>query len=128
MIHLALPHGDAMHDVFVSPQGKVLGGIAPDARLMEWAKRIHGQLLHGKQGGWLVELAASWAFILLLSGLYLWWPRGRGLAGVVWPRLRDGRRIFWREGQLFGWVNQLAGVLPRHGGQRVCPVAAAQAR
>src|SRR5690606_7105939 len=43
MIHLALPDGHAMRDVFVSPQGEVLGSIAPDARLMEWTKRIHGQ-------------------------------------------------------------------------------------
>lgn len=97
MIHLAMPDGRTMRDVFVSPQGAVLGSIAPDTRLMEWAKRIHGQLLLGKRGSWLVELAASWAFVLVLSGLYLWWPRGRGLAGVVWPRLRVGRRIFWRD-------------------------------
>lgn len=97
MVHLAMPGERAMRDVFVSPQGTVLGSIAPDRRLMEWAKRIHGQLLLGKQGSWLVELAASWAFVLLLSGLYLWWPRGRGLAGVVWPRLKGGRRIIWRD-------------------------------
>src|SRR5690606_38979333 len=44
-----------------------------------------------------VELAASWAIVLVLSGLYLWWPRGTGLAGVVWPRFGKGRRIFWRD-------------------------------
>jgi uncharacterized iron-regulated membrane protein len=97
MIHLVLPDGHASRDVFVSPQGAVLGSIAPDARLMEWVKRIHGQLLLGKRGSWLVELAASWAIVLVLSGLYLWWPRERGLAGVVWPRLKGGRRIFWRD-------------------------------
>lgn len=97
MIHLAMPDGRSMRDVFISPQGKVLGSIAPDARLMEWTKRIHGQLLLGSRGSWLVELAASWAIVLVLSGLYLWWPRGHGLAGVAWPRIRGGRRIFWRD-------------------------------
>ncbi|MBU3078917.1 PepSY domain-containing protein [Sphingomonas sp. XMGL2] len=97
MVHLALADGRAMRDVFVSPQGRVLGSLDPDARLMELDKRIHGELLLGKRGSWLVELAASWAIVLVLSGLYLWWPRGRGLAGVLWPRLGAGRRMFWRD-------------------------------
>lgn len=113
MIHVALPNGHAMRDVFVSPQGEVLGSIAPDTRLMEWTKRIHGQLLLGKPGSWLVELAASWAIALVLSGLYLWWPRDRVLAGVVWPRLKEGRRIFLRDLHAVTgfWVSGLALVL-----------------
>jgi uncharacterized iron-regulated membrane protein len=75
----------------------VLGSIAPETRLMEIDKRIHGELLLGKRGSWLVELAASWAIVLILTGLYLWWPRETGLAGVVWPRLGKGKRIFWRD-------------------------------
>ncbi len=97
MIRLAPPDGHPARDVFVSPQGKVLGSIAPETRLMEWDKRLHGQLLLGKRGSWLVELAASWAIVLVLSGLYLWWPRGRGLAGVLWPRLQGGTRLVWRD-------------------------------
>lgn len=113
MIHLAMPDGRSTRDVFVSPQGKVLGSIAPDTRIMEWDKRIHGQLLLGKQGSWLVELAASWAIVLVLSGLYLWWPRGRGLAGVVWLRLKGGRRIFWRDLHVVTgfWISGLVLVL-----------------
>lgn len=97
MVHLAIPDGSTMRDVFVSPQGHVLGSIVPDSRLMEWTKRIHGQLLLGKRGSWLVELAASWAIVLVLSGLYLWWPRGRGLTGVIWPSRKNGKRAFWRD-------------------------------
>jgi uncharacterized iron-regulated membrane protein len=96
-IHLALPQGHAMRDVFVSPQGKVLGSLDPEARLMAIDQKIHGQLLLGKRGSWLVELAASWAIVMILTGLYLWWPRGRGLAGVVWPRLSGGKRGFLRD-------------------------------
>ena len=78
MIHLAMPDGRSMRDVFVSPQGEVLGSIVPDTRLMAWVRSIHGQLLLGKRGSWLVELAAGWAIVLVLSGLYLWWPKGQG--------------------------------------------------
>src|SRR3546814_19442250 len=71
-----------MRDVGVSPRGRVLGAIDPDRRLSAVVQRIHGSLLMGVSGGILVELAASWAMVLILTGLYLWWPRGRGLAGV----------------------------------------------
>jgi uncharacterized iron-regulated membrane protein len=60
--------------------------------------RLHGELMAGDWGSHLVELAASWGIVLLVSGLYLWWPRqSQKLAGVLWIRLRQGRRIFWRD-------------------------------
>lgn len=114
LVHLAL--GDrpgAMRDVFVSPQGKVVGTLDPARRIMQIAHDIHGQLLMGPRGSWLVELAASWAIVMILSGLYLWWPAARGLAGVVWPRLGAGRRVFWRDLHAVTgfWVAGLALVL-----------------
>ncbi|OYW79931.1 MAG: hypothetical protein B7Z26_07270, partial [Asticcacaulis sp. 32-58-5] len=43
-------------------------------------------------------LAASWAIVMIVSGLYLWWPRQMtGWAGVLYPRLNSGSRIFWRD-------------------------------
>lgn len=95
-IHLALPD-ETMVDVFVSPQGKVLGAINPENRIIGWAREIHGELLVGKWGAYVVELAGSWAVVMILSGLWLWWPEGRGLAGVLWPRLSLGKRAFWRD-------------------------------
>lgn len=114
MFHLALP-GPApeMRDVFVSPQGKVLGSRDPDLLVSEVVQKLHGQLLLGHPGSWLVELAASWAIVLILSGLYLWWPRGRGLAGVLYPRLGNGGRLIWRDLHAVSgfWVSALALVL-----------------
>lgn len=97
MIHLILADGHAARDVFVSPQGKVVGSLDSETRLMAVDQKIHGQLLLGKKGSWIVELAASWAIVMLITGLYLWWPDGRGLAGVVWPRTRSGGRVFLRD-------------------------------
>lgn len=102
-VHVALDDG-SMRDVFVSPQGRVVGSLDPEARISAVVSKIHGSLLIGKIGDWLVELAASWAIVMILTGLYLWWPRGRGLAGVVWPRrralLRDLHAVtgFWVSG------------------------------
>jgi uncharacterized iron-regulated membrane protein len=48
---------------------------------------------------------------MLLTGLYLWWPRGRrGWAGVAYPRLRGGGRLFWRDLHAVTgiWVSLLA--------------------
>src|SRR3546814_18718529 len=59
---------------------------------------LHGELLAGPLGSFLVEAAACWALGMLLTGLFLWWPRGRrGLAGVFYPRLTRGGRAFWRD-------------------------------
>ena len=114
MIHVGLPgSGRQMLDVFVSPQGRVVGSLVPDERIMEVVKDIHGQLLMGKRGSLLVELAASWAIVMVLTGLYLWWPRGRGISGVLWPRLSQGGRTAWRDMHAVTgfWVSGLALVL-----------------
>jgi uncharacterized iron-regulated membrane protein len=96
VIHLALAD-HSMRDVAVSPAGKVIAIVDPTSRISPTISRIHGSLLMGLAGGLLVELAASWAIVMILSGLYLWWPRGRGLTGVLWPRWRGGQRLFWRD-------------------------------
>lgn len=112
VVHIGLP-GGGMRDVAVSPQGKVIGAADPEQRISAWLSRIHGTLLIGRAGGLLVELAASWAIVMILSGLYLWWPRGRGAAGVVWPRLSLGGRTALRDLHAVTgfWVSGLALVL-----------------
>ncbi len=97
MVELALAGDKGTRQVFVSPEGKVLGAMDPDWRPMEIAHDIHGELLIGKWGAWVVELAASWAIVMIVTGLYLWWPRGAGLGGVLWPRLGLRGRLLWRD-------------------------------
>lgn len=85
--------------VYVHPQTlEILKTVAEDQRMMRLIFRLHGELLIGDPGSWIVETAACWAIIMILTGLYLWWPRGaKQLGGVLWPRLRRGRRVFWRD-------------------------------
>lgn len=97
MIHLGMADGHSMRDVFVSPQGKVLGSIDPDTRLSTLIANFHGSLMIGTVGDRLVELAASWAIVMIITGLYLWWPSRRGLAGIIWPRLSRGGRSFLKD-------------------------------
>lgn len=94
--------------VYVHPATlTVLKQVDEDDRLMRVIFRLHGELLLGDRGSLVVELAASWTIVMILSGLYLWWPRNeqggarawtpRGWAGVLYPRWHLGRRGFWRD-------------------------------
>ena len=85
--------------VWVDPTTtRVLKVEGEEQRPMRLVFHLHGELLAGPAGSILVETAACWAIVMLLTGLYLWWPRGgRGLAGVLYPRLRGGKRVFWRD-------------------------------
>jgi uncharacterized iron-regulated membrane protein len=115
LIHLTLADGQTMRDVFVSPQGQILGSRDPEERISRLLSRIHGSLLMGKVGDWLVELAACWAMVMILTGLYLWWPKGetgqRRLAGVVWPRLHSKAVLRDLHAVTGFWVSGLAFIL-----------------
>lgn len=68
---------DGSHVVAVDPQGPtVVGTILRDDTLFNWASRIHGTLLLGDFGDRVLEIAAGLGLILVLSGLYLFWPKG----------------------------------------------------
>jgi uncharacterized iron-regulated membrane protein len=104
--------GGAETRVYVDPwSARVVGKVREEDRLMNVIMHLHGELKAGKYGSWLVEIAACWAVVMLLTGLYLWWPRGRrGLGGVLYPRLRSGKRLFWRDIHAVAgiWVSTLA--------------------
>ncbi|WP_095109519.1 PepSY domain-containing protein [Pseudomonas sp. Irchel 3E20] len=85
-------------NVFVDPyRAQVLGEQDAKYNLQAVARAIHGELMIGTLGDRLVELAAGWGIVLVVSGLYLWWPRGQSSAGVLWPRLNSRGRLLWRD-------------------------------
>jgi uncharacterized iron-regulated membrane protein len=98
--------------VYVHPHTlQVLKTVDEDARFMRVLFRLHGELLMGNRGSAIVELAASWAIIMIVTGLCLWWPRqASGLGGILYPRLFRGSRIFWRDlhGVTGFWISGLA--------------------
>lgn len=85
--------------VYVHPETlKVLNIISEEDRPMRWLFKLHGELLLGNRGSTLVELAASWTIVMIVTGLFLWWPRGATRAGgILYPRLGRGSRVFWRD-------------------------------
>lgn len=95
---LITPQGSTLR-VFVNPySAQVLGSLPDDSGLYSWANDIHGQLMLGDGGDLVVELAASLGILLVLSGLYLWWPRqGRTLRQSLSIRGKPNKRPFWRD-------------------------------
>ena len=86
--------------VFVNPYtGKILGDRDEKYNLQSVARKLHGELMIGKIGDYLVELAACWGLVLLITGLYLWLPRrGFTVWGTLLPRWwSKNRRVFWRD-------------------------------
>ncbi|MFI5732585.1 PepSY-associated TM helix domain-containing protein [Kribbella sp. NPDC051587] len=64
-------------DVFVDPyEGKVLGSLNPDKTLSGAAIVLHGNLMAGRVGEVVVEIAACWALVMAITGYYLFF-RGR---------------------------------------------------
>jgi uncharacterized iron-regulated membrane protein len=110
-VHVTPAAGDPVR-VFVDPgSGTVLGLHDYRTTIVGIADQLHGSLFLGDFGDAIVELAACWSFILVVTGLYLWWPRGEI---TVWrslvPRWRLGGRAFWRSlhASIGVWIALLA--------------------
>jgi uncharacterized iron-regulated membrane protein len=84
--------------VYLDPgTGAALGTYVYTQTLVGIADVMHGSLMLGDIGDAIVELAACWGFVLTVTGLYLWWPRGRlGFASALLPRRTASGRRFWK--------------------------------
>ena len=98
-VRIIMQQGSDRRRVFVDPVSlKVLGSRPEEGGPVRLVRTIHGQLGMGERGSNLVELASSWTIIMILTGLFLCWPRSSSRwAGVIYPRLWKGRKLFWRD-------------------------------
>lgn len=98
-IRIIVKHRGERIRVYVHPETlDILKTIPEEDRFTRLVFHFHGELLMGNIGSAFVELAASWAIIMIVTGLYLWWPRDTpGLGGIIYPRLNRGSRGFWRD-------------------------------
>lgn len=97
--------------VVVNPySGEVLDSFAWRAGWYDFASDVHGSLLLGSFGDWMIEIAASLALVLVASGLYLHWPRnGAGWRKTLVPQIRAKGRTFWKSlhGVVGFWISAL---------------------
>lgn len=87
--------------VYVDPySGNVLGtledGGAARSPFMFLIRKIHSLDYFGWVANRVIELVAGWAVVLVVSGIYLWWPRGKSVGQF---KIRNGakKRPFWRD-------------------------------
>jgi uncharacterized iron-regulated membrane protein len=93
---VSLP-GGGKRTAFVDPHDARLIGVTAFGGVMETVKQLHSLILIGTWANYLVEIVTGWALILVCTGVFLWWPRGRDV-GVVAIRTGDPkRRPFWRD-------------------------------
>jgi uncharacterized iron-regulated membrane protein len=86
--------------VYVDPYtGRILGDRDPAAGLYSRLKQFHGALFLGDLGDALIETAAGLAVLMIVTGLYLAWPRARRA-----PRQAVGRGRWRRLHLSLGWA------------------------
>ncbi|HBU14183.1 MAG TPA: PepSY domain-containing protein [Gemmobacter sp.] len=90
--------------------GEVLNSFPWRAGWYDFASDIHGTLLIGNTGDWLIEAAASLGLLLIATGVYLHWPRN----GTTWraalvPSFRKPGRALWKSlhGVVGLWISVL---------------------
>lgn len=83
--------------VYLNPySGRVLGAHPERDTLMWTIRRLHSLAYFGPIANGAIEIAAGWSILLVLTGVYLWWPRGRK-QGVISVRGTPAKRVFWRD-------------------------------
>ena len=85
--------------VYIDPYtAEVLGTLKESQRFGTWARKLHSSLLQGDGWRWMIELAASWMMVMLVTGIVLWWPE-RARSPV--PSRRARGRLAWRQWHAF---------------------------
>lgn len=85
--------------VYVNPYtAEVLGQLKESDRFATWARKLHSSLQQGDSWRWMIELAASWTMVMLVTGVFLWWPVA-GQSGL--PQKNAKGRIAWRQWHAF---------------------------
>ena len=85
-----------LRTAFADPYDGTLLGSIPFGGVMQIVRKIHSLQYFGFWASCLVEIAAGWAIVLALSGIFLWWPRGHS-GGLLTVRGTPKSRIFWRD-------------------------------
>ena len=84
--------------IFVNPATlAVQGTLNESQRLMNVARQLHKELMLGTVGRYVTELVACWLIVLILSGIYLWWPRKLPKRGIFKPDTSNTGRSLLRE-------------------------------
>jgi uncharacterized iron-regulated membrane protein len=85
--------------VYVNPySAEVLGQLPQADRFNVWARKLHSSLLQSDRLRWMIELAASWLMVMLVTGVFLWWPSA-GQSAL--PQAGAKGRVAWKQWHSF---------------------------
>jgi uncharacterized iron-regulated membrane protein len=85
--------------VYVNPySAEVLGQLPQAERFNVWARKLHSSLQQSDRWRWMIELAASWLMVMLVTGVFLWWP-GAGQSAL--PQAGAKGRVAWKQWHSF---------------------------
>lgn len=83
--------------VYLDPYtGSVLDRVDRDSEFMRVLRGLHSLAYLGPVANGVIEVVAGFAVILVVTGAYLWWPRGQH-GGLVTIRGTPRRRVWWRD-------------------------------
>lgn len=97
---VGLAEGEATYTVFLNPyNGEVIKKLDNHDRIMDRIEELHGELMVGTWGDRLVELVTCWVIVLIITGVYLWFPRKskKEKGGTFLIRFNKGGRALRRD-------------------------------
>lgn len=91
---------DVVTQVYVNPYtASITGTILSEEHFKNVVAKLHSEwIVGGTFINRIVELAACWTIIILVTGLSIWWPRNKKtFMRTIFPRLKMNGRMFWRD-------------------------------
>lgn len=83
--------------VYVDPgSGKVLDQVARRLEFHQVTRKIHSLEFFGMVPNRIIEAIGGFGLVLVVTGVYLWWPRNQ-TGGVYTVRGTPARRVWWRD-------------------------------
>ena len=60
---------------------------------------LHGEFMLGDLGSHIMQIAAGWTVVLIITGIFMWLGKGGKFkaAGMLYPRFRRKDRPFWKD-------------------------------
>jgi uncharacterized iron-regulated membrane protein len=91
-------HGDKSYILVNQYTGEVTGSYKRGDAFFDIMRSLHGELMLGKFGSYVIELVNSWCFVLVVTGLFVWWPKKKfKLSGFFTIRFNKGKRLLYRD-------------------------------
>lgn len=112
---------ETQQTLYIDPYKGITTGVIETRKTpMYKVRKLHGELLLGSYGTKVIELVGSWMVILIITGIYVWWPKDSWkIKSFFIPRTKSGRRTFFRDAHAITgfWLSALfllilAGGLP----------------